>query len=95
MHVVTKGLFTHPLKSFFILCHNHPIEMAMLAKHPLVELLKSVKTVQELMAITKNHVNDWSQPATCALLPKAKVIDFKSMGLNLDIDFVSFQHSFY
>ena len=29
------------------------------------------------------------------MLPKAKVIDFKSMGLNLDVDYVSFQHSFY
>lgn len=29
------------------------------------------------------------------MIPKARVIDFKSMGLTLDVDYVSFQHSFY
>jgi hypothetical protein len=69
--------------------------MQMLAKHPLVELLQNIKSKQQLLDVCKNHVNDWSKPQTSALLPKPKVIDFKAMGLNLDIDFVGFQHSFY
>lgn len=39
IHVVTKGLFTHPVKSFFILAHNQPIEPEMMIKHPLIRLL--------------------------------------------------------
>jgi hypothetical protein len=47
------------------------------------------------MECLKHHRNSWENAYTCALVPKAKEIDFKSLGLNLDIDFVSFQHSFY
>lgn len=34
IHVVTKGVFTCPMKSFYVLCHNQPIEQ--LELHPLI-----------------------------------------------------------
>ena len=89
MHVVTKGLFTFPAKAFFVLAHNQPIEAAELESHPLVQKLKDIKTKAELLQLTSQHVNDWSNTQTEALLPKPREHDL-SKKIAGDIDLVTF-----
>lgn len=87
MHVVTKDSFTFPAKTFFVFAHNAPITAAQLQSHPLVEHLKRVKSQDkliELTALSQHH-----------LMPKPKVIDYKTISSKVDIDVVEFQQSFY
>ena len=49
MHVVRKGTYNYPVKSFFVFAHNQPFDYQALKSHALVQLLKGVKTKDELM----------------------------------------------
>ncbi len=44
VHVANKGLWTCPMRSFYILCHNQPISNK--DKHPLITLLQQFKTTE-------------------------------------------------
>ena len=36
MHVVSKGVFNYPTKSFFVFAHNQPLDQKALQEHELV-----------------------------------------------------------
>ena len=85
MHIVTKGLWPYPAKTFFLLAHNKPYSQEVLLAHPLINHLSQVKTQEQLLSLP-------SHP----LMPRAKAINFKdSISSNHDIDLVEFQQSFY
>lgn len=44
IHIATKGLWTCPMRSFYILCHNQPIPN--LEFHSLIMILKATKTAE-------------------------------------------------
>lgn len=48
IHFVSKGLFTCPVKSFFIFAHNTPITTQDFRCHPLVQILNPIKNKKEL-----------------------------------------------
>ena len=78
MHIVTKGLWAFPAKTFFVFAHNQPLDESHLKAHPLVNLLSAVKTQDQLLSL--KH----------ALLPQTKVIDFRGLSEQFDIDLVEF-----
>ena len=47
IHIATKGIFTCPMKSFYVLCHNQPIEG--LEHHPLIQLLRKIPATKEYL----------------------------------------------
>lgn len=49
IHVVNKGLFTYPVRSFFIFAHNQPINVKQFKEHPLIEQLRNITTKEELI----------------------------------------------
>lgn len=48
IHIATKGIFTCPMKCFYVLCHNQPIEG--LGHHPLIQLLRQIPATKEYLA---------------------------------------------
>ena len=84
MHIVTKGMFTWPARSFFVFAHNLPISPEMLQSHELVMNLKHVSTKEYLMDVGGHP-----------MMPKLKEIDYKKISTKKDIDLVEFQQSFY
>ena len=83
IHVVTKGMWTCPMRSFFVLCHNQPIEN--IQDHPLILLLKPVQTSEQLKELSDE------------ILPPSFDIDFKAMGLKslAGVKLHEFSHAFY
>jgi len=82
IHVITKGLFTCPAKSFFLFAHNQPINDLDMISHPVVNLLKDIKTKSELYdKINSQDVNSEQ------ILPKT--IDYSSQ---FGVDLVEFNH---
>ena len=85
MHIVTKGLWPYPAKSFFLFAHNQPIKSSQLLAHPLIEHLGDIKTLEQLLALSLHP-----------LMPSFKHIDFRgTISPNFDIDLVEFHQSFY